>query len=87
MPTHMGPAANQFASGSQSTGYIAFVLNPGPGELYGWIQVSLSDDGSTGLIHDWAYADTLIEVGQIPEPGSVVLLACGTLALLRRRRA
>lgn len=85
-PTHMGAAGDQFASGSGTEGYIAFVLNPGPGELYGWIRVTLSDDGSTGLIHDWAYSDVAIEVGQVPEPGSVALLGLGVLSLMRRRR-
>lgn len=85
-PTHMGAAADQFASGSQSEGYIGFVLNPDSTPLHGWMRVSLSDDGSTGLIHEWAYSDTGIEVGQIPEPGTLVLLLAGSLGLLLRRR-
>ena len=84
-PTHMGATAgDQFESGT--VGYIAFVLDPGASEQYGWIRVTLSDDGSTGLIHDWAYSDVAIEVGQIPEPGSVALLGVGVLGLMRRRR-
>lgn len=86
-PTHMGPSADQFSSGSLSQGYIAFVLNPETTPLYGWMNVSLSDDGSTGLIHEWAYSDTPIAVGQIPEPGSSVLLLLSTVCLLRRSRA
>ena len=77
---------NQFAKGSQSEGYIAFVLNPGPNELYGWIRVSLSDDGSTGAIHDWAYSDSAIMVGEVPEPGSLVLLFAGAALAFRRVR-
>lgn len=85
-PTHMGSGLDQFASGSLSQGYIAFVLNPGPGQLYGWMEVSLSDDGSTGLIHRWAYSDTGIEIGQVPEPGTLALVLAGSACLLRRRR-
>lgn len=84
-PTHMGATAgDQFESGT--VGYIAFVLDPGPSEQYGWIRVTLFDDGSTGLIHDWAYSDTPLAVGVIPEPSSLVLLVAGAMALLRRRR-
>ncbi|BCX46741.1 hypothetical protein HAHE_06490 [Haloferula helveola] len=85
-PTHMGSGTDQFASGSGTTGYIGFVLNPGAGELYGWIRVTLADDGSTGLIHEWAYSDTPIEIGQIPEPRALLLMAFGALCVVRRRR-
>ena len=85
-PTHMGSNADQFASGSLSQGYIAFVLNPDSTPLYGWMEVSLSDDGSAGLIHRWAYSEMGIEVGQVPEPGTLVLVLAGTACLLRRRR-
>lgn len=85
-PTHMGAAADQFASGEKTEGYVGFVLNPGASELYGWIRVSLSDNGTTGIIHDWAYSDSAIQVGQIPEPSSLILLLLGTAGLLRRTR-
>lgn len=87
-PTHMGGSADQFASGSQSEGYIGFVLNQDTTPLYGWMRVSLSDDGSTGLIHEWAYTDDVagIQVGQVPEPNSLLLLLLGAAGLLRRSR-
>jgi hypothetical protein len=83
--THMGLAGNQFASGTP--GYIAFVQDPGTAtETFGWIGVTLSDDGSTGLIRDWAYSDVALNVGEIPEPSSVTLLLMAGLTLLRRQR-
>lgn len=88
-PTHISPtpSATQFTSGSGDTGYIAFVLNPQTTPLYGWIQVTLADDGSTGSILDWAYSDQPLDVGTIPEPSSTLLLLLGSLALLRRKRS
>jgi hypothetical protein len=69
-------------------GYIAFVLNPGAGEQYGWMKVTLTNDGTAGTIHEWAYSDqTAFKVAAIPEPSSTTL--CGgfaVLCLLHRRR-
>ena len=83
-PTHMGGATDQFTNGG--TGYIAFVLNPGPSQQYGWMQVTLSDDGSAGTIHRWAYSDDPILVG-VPEPSALALLGLGACALMCRRRS
>lgn len=81
------PAYSAFSSGNQ--GYIAFVLNPGVSEQYGWMSVTLTNDGSPGTIHEWAYSDEAsFEVGQVPEPSTSLL--CGLfamLALLNRRRS
>jgi hypothetical protein len=49
-------------------------------------QVFLANDGSTGLIHDWAYSDAPLAVGAVPEPSSIVLLLAGAMALFRRKR-
>lgn len=88
-PTHISatPSATQFTSGGGDTGYIAFVLNPDTTPLYGWIQVTLADNGSTGAILDWAYSDQPLDVGTIPEPSSSILLLLSSLALLRRKRS
>ena len=75
----LNPAYSAFTPGAQ--GYIAFVLNPGAGEQYGWMRVTLTNDGTSGTIHEWAYSDELnFEVGQIPEPSTLALL--GGLAAL-----
>lgn len=82
--SHFGVAPDTFQPGQP--GNIAFVLDPQDATpLYGWIRVTLTDDGTPGTIHEWAYSDTPITVGAIPEPGSVALLLVGAV-LLRRRR-
>ncbi|MGC4017344.1 MAG: PEP-CTERM sorting domain-containing protein [Luteolibacter sp.] len=89
--SHIGSGSNQFASGTE--GYIAFKFTPNDdsGTFYGWMRVSLSNDGSTGLIRDWAYdnSGSSIIVGSItavPEPSGFALLGLGAAGLLRRRR-
>jgi len=75
---------SEFESGV--TGYIAFVLNPGIDEFYGWLRVTLKNDGTVGTIHEWAYSsDESFQVGQIPEPRAALLGGIGMLLLLRRR--
>jgi hypothetical protein len=76
------PLYSGFVSGV--SGYIAFVLNPGTGEHFGWMRVTLKNDGTPGIIHEWAYSDqSSFQVAQIPEPAAagMVLLAAGGLAL------
>jgi hypothetical protein len=80
-----GATYSAFMPGDQ--GYIAFVLNPGVGQQYGWMRVTLNDDGTPGTIHDWAISsDSTFTVGMIPEPGVALLGSLGMLLLLRRRR-
>ena len=73
-------------------GYIGFSLIPngGGGPFYGWMEVTLNDDGNPGTIHRWAYDDTgaPIIVGVVPEPGTgaLALLGLAALAVRRRRR-
>ena len=84
---HMGGGPNQFANGVQ--GYIGFRIDDGAsGFYYGWMRVTLNDDGSSGTIHDWAWetSGTSIQVGAIPEPSAFLLGSLGALLLLRRRR-
>lgn len=79
------PAYSAFTPGEQ--GYIAFVLNPGAEQLYGWMRVTLTNDGTPGTIHDWAISsDEGFTVGMIPEPTTALLGGIGMLLLLRRRR-
>jgi hypothetical protein len=83
-PTQMGACGNQSTSGTD--GHLGFVLDQAPPVVkYGWIHVTLNDNGDSGLIHDWAISDSQIQVGQIPEPGALVLLAFGCMVLRRRR--
>ena len=82
---HMGANDDQFTSGSK--GYLAFVLDPGTAnEQYGWIELTLTNDGSPGIIHSWAYSPDPIEVGKIPEPSVGLLALLGGLFLCSRRR-
>jgi hypothetical protein len=79
------PAYSAFTPGAE--GYIAFVLNPGIDEFYGWLRVTLTNDGTVGTIHDWAYSsDSGFTVGQVPEPAAALIGSLGLLMLLRRRR-
>ena len=80
-----GATYSAFTPGAE--GYIAFVVDIEGVNNYGWMRVTLNDDGSVGTIHDWAYStDAGFTVGQIPEPGTLVLILLGSLALLRRKR-
>ncbi|QDU89415.1 PEP-CTERM motif protein [Pirellulimonas nuda] len=59
---------------------------------YGWVRVSIDNAAGTFVINDWAYDDVPgqgILAGQVPEPGSLGLLAAGALgvAALKRRRS
>lgn len=84
-PTINDPDYAEFAAGQE--GYIAFVLDPGAGSQYGWMRVTLTNDGTPGTIHDWALSsDVNFVVGMIPEPTTALLGGLGVLLLLRRRR-
>jgi hypothetical protein len=85
IPELDGATYSAFTPGVE--GYIAFVLNPGVNVFYGWLRVTLTNDGTVGTIHDWAYSsDSGFTVGQIPEPRAALIGGIGMLMLLRRRR-
>lgn len=83
--SHFGVGLDFFTPGTP--GFIAFVLNPEGTPLYGWMKVTLNNDGGTGLIHEWAYSTDPIEVGMaIPEPSVLGLSGAALAALTLRRR-
>jgi hypothetical protein len=89
--SHMGAGVGQWVNG-ESTGYIGFRILPAsfsanaPGTtIYGWMHVTLQDDGGAGTIHSWAWETSGAPI-TIPEPGFTVLLGLGALTMLLRRR-
>ncbi|MGJ8654719.1 MAG: hypothetical protein ACSHX8_15775 [Opitutaceae bacterium] len=72
---HMGTGSLEFESGT--SGYIGFALVDGVDAYYGWMRLTLYDDGSAGTIHEWAWNTTVnesITVGAVPEPSHATLL-------------
>lgn len=78
----------QFTSGEK--GYIGFSMEvAGTSPVYGWMEVTLQDDNTPGVIHSWAYEDngSSFAVGSlIPEPSHSMLIALGLLVTALRRR-
>ena len=89
--TDFGGSADHFLPFvNGASGYIGFSLEiAGPATVYGWMRVTLQDDNTPGVIHEWAYQDdgSPLAVGAIPEPSHALLTVLGlaTLALRRRR--
>ncbi|MDA7506389.1 PEP-CTERM sorting domain-containing protein [Akkermansiaceae bacterium] len=88
---HMGTGAQQFDNGE--TGFIGFRIEPdsfAPGSqpattIYGYMKVTLQDDGTVGAIHTVAWDPTGAPV-VIPEPSSVALSLLALAAGITRRR-
>jgi hypothetical protein len=76
-------------------GYIGFRFNSGSGMQFGWAHVQMNGAGAANsfTLIDYAYGDVgdSIVAGEVPEPGSLGLLALGGIGLLawrkRRRKA
>ena len=74
-----------------SNKYLGLQLGSGPSARYGWARLSVNpvsadsvDGGLEATLHDFAYNDEAgasIAAGQIPEPGSLALLALGASGL------
>jgi len=77
-----------FASGA--SGYVGFsVIQEDTTTAFGWMRVTLQNDNTPGVIHEWAIEQdgSPIDVGQtIPEPSHGLLLLLGLAGTLLRRR-
>jgi hypothetical protein len=70
---HLGPYTGQFVDGQSA--YMGFKLFQSGSSFYGWMQLTLTSNGSTGVIQNWAYdnsgaairAGALADVGAAPK--------------------
>jgi hypothetical protein len=73
-------------------GFVGIRFNNGAGVQYGWARIIMNgspDNSYTMVDYAWGDVGDTILTGQIPEPGSLALLAVGAVGLLawRRQRA
>lgn len=74
------------------TGFVGFRFNTGGGVQYGWARLTMNGsplNSFTMVDYAWGDVGDTILTGQIPEPGSLALLAVGAVGLLawRKQRA
>jgi hypothetical protein len=70
-------------------GFIGLKFNTGAGVQYGWARIIMNgspDNSYTMVDYAWGDVGDTILTGQIPEPGSLALLAVGAVGLLAWRR-
>ncbi|MEO1497828.1 MAG: PEP-CTERM sorting domain-containing protein [Planctomycetota bacterium] len=72
--------------------FLGLSFGTAPNLRYGWIRVGVENASASFVIKDWAYESDPgvgIRAGQIPEPGTLGLLAAGAagLAAIRSRRS
>ena len=86
-------AGGDWEAGNGVPSYIGFKIdidNNASFDGFGWIEVIVDDPGSlpTITVTRWAYTDdgSPIAAGEVPEPGTLALLAAGAGALAIRRR-
>jgi hypothetical protein len=82
---HLGTSPGQFEDGVR--GKLAFsLITTGPTTVYGYLDVTLTNNTSGGIIHGWAYEDTGANITVIPEPTSSLMAMLGSMAFLFGRR-
>ena len=94
VPGHYNPLAtgagypnSQWAEAG--IGFIGFRFNLGGGIQYGWAQLDMNGPNlNSYTLIDYAYTDPgeTLTAGQVPEPGSLALLAFGAVGLLAWRK-
>jgi hypothetical protein len=77
--------------GTAGIGFVGFKFNTGAGTQFGWARFNMNGaPGNTYTLVDFAWGDPgdSLVTGQVPEPGSLGLLALGGVGLLawRKRR-
>jgi len=85
-----GITSSHFATFTSGTsGYIGFKITLSDNTpAHGWARVTLQDDNTPGVIHEWAFENTgaEIRIGEIPEPGTMILSILSLTSMLFRRR-
>lgn len=67
---HLGPSAGQFGDGQSA--YLGFQLTHGNASFFGWMRLTLSSNGNSGVVQNWAYDNSgaAIRAGAIGDVGA-----------------